>query len=98
MEGGGDGSYCGVEYFTCPLGRGLFVPLIRLKTDDRFVVLDDVVEEGPKPEPTPHSERSTNPVNDPFSNLMSNIRTGGSKEGTRSMFFSFCMMAPISGF
>ena len=81
VKGGGDGSYGGVVHFTCPLGHGLFLPLCRLKRDDRFDVPDDTVEEEPKPKPNPHSERSTNSiVGDPLlRDLMSRLLTGESK-------------------
>ena len=36
VEGGGYGTFNDVSYFECPDGQGLFLPMSRLKPDDRF--------------------------------------------------------------
>ena len=85
MKGGGDGSIAGVQHFTCADGHGLFLPLSRLKRDDRF----DNAGEVESSESSPRVERSTNPVSDPLSDLMSRLWTAGENRGNiRSMAYT----------
>ena len=89
MKGGGDGSIAGVQHFTCAEGHGLFLPLSRLKRDDRFDALDNA-DEVETSESSPRVERSTNPVSDPLSDLMSELLMAGENRGNiRSMAYNF---------
>ncbi len=58
VQGGGPGSFQGIDYFNCSDGHGLFLPVSHLKRDNQFAEMDATSSEAPTSSSSQDSEPS----------------------------------------
>ena len=87
MKGGSSGTFQGNNYFSCSEGHGLFLPLSRLKRDNRFAEVDANTDEAPTVSSDHDSEssqpsRSASAPEDRLRNLFLELQKLGMQDDT----------------